>query len=120
MTAITINIPNHEVSFFKKVISKMSWTYSETDVVQTKATPKEQAQPKLTMLLDNLSRCRKGKLMVSMLDADGLLQFVDKDDKWIDEFVKYMSENYYGEMWTVSCNGKIVWPESAVKPEKGV
>jgi len=55
-----------------------------------------------------------------MLDADGLLQFVDKDDKWIDEFVKYMSENYYGEMWTVSCNGKIVWPESAVKPEKGV
>ena len=54
------------------------------------------------------------------VDADGLLQFVDKDDKWIDEFVKYMSENYYGEMWTVSCNGKIVWPESAVKPEKGV
>ena len=28
MTAITINIPNHEVSFFKKMISKMGWTYT--------------------------------------------------------------------------------------------
>ena len=28
MTAITINIPNHEVSFFKKMIAKMGWTYT--------------------------------------------------------------------------------------------
>jgi DNA-binding protein YbaB len=28
MTAITINIPNHEVSFFKKMIEKMGWTYT--------------------------------------------------------------------------------------------
>ena len=56
----------------------------------------------------------------SMKQADGLLQFVDKNDKWIDEFVKYMTDNYYGEMWTVSCNGKIVWPANAVKPEKSV
>ena len=28
MTAITINIPNHEVNFFKKVISRMGWTIS--------------------------------------------------------------------------------------------
>ena len=28
MTAIIINIPNHEVSFFKKMISKMGWTYT--------------------------------------------------------------------------------------------
>ena len=27
MTAITINIPNNEVGFFKKMISKMGWTY---------------------------------------------------------------------------------------------
>ena len=27
MTAITINIPNHEVRFFKKMVSKMGWTY---------------------------------------------------------------------------------------------
>jgi hypothetical protein len=52
------------------------------------------------------------------VDADGLLQFVDKNDKWIDEFVKYMTDNYYGEMWTVSCNGKVVWPESAVKQDE--
>ena len=47
MTAITINIPNHEVSFFKKMISKMGWTYSEADVVQTEATPKEQTLAKI-------------------------------------------------------------------------
>ena len=40
MTAITINIPNHEVSFFKKMIAKMGWTYSEADVVRLAATPK--------------------------------------------------------------------------------
>lgn len=28
MTVITINIPNHEVSFFKKMMEKMGWTYS--------------------------------------------------------------------------------------------
>ena len=39
MTAITINIPNHEVSFFKKMIAKMGWTYSEADVVRSAATP---------------------------------------------------------------------------------
>ena len=26
MTAITINIPNREVNFFKQMISKMGWT----------------------------------------------------------------------------------------------
>lgn len=31
MTAITINIPNNEVSFFKKMISKMGWTYEMAD-----------------------------------------------------------------------------------------
>ena len=28
MTAITINIPNSDVSFFKKMIKKMGWTYT--------------------------------------------------------------------------------------------
>lgn len=27
MTAITINIPNSKVSFFKKLIAEMGWTY---------------------------------------------------------------------------------------------
>lgn len=31
MTAITINIPNHEVSFFKKMMAKMGWSYSIAD-----------------------------------------------------------------------------------------
>ena len=29
MTTITINVPNSEVSFFKKMIKKLGWTYEE-------------------------------------------------------------------------------------------
>ena len=28
MTAITINIPSNDVSFFKKMMTKMGWTYT--------------------------------------------------------------------------------------------
>ena len=38
MTAITINIPNHEVSFFKKMMTKLGWTYT---VVGEENTAKE-------------------------------------------------------------------------------
>ena len=38
------NIPNHKVSFFKKMIAKMGWTYREADVVQTVVTSKEQSR----------------------------------------------------------------------------
>ena len=37
MTAITINIPNRKVSFFKKLIAEMGWTYEV----------KEEAKPRL-------------------------------------------------------------------------
>ena len=36
------SIPNHKVSFFKKMIAKMGWT-READVVQTVVTSKEQS-----------------------------------------------------------------------------
>jgi hypothetical protein len=62
MTAITINIPNHEVSFFKKMIAKMGWTYSEADVVRTAATPKEQALAKVDHALGQLRQMKDGQL----------------------------------------------------------
>ena len=31
MTAITINIPSNDVSFFKKMMTKMGWTYTMAD-----------------------------------------------------------------------------------------
>jgi hypothetical protein len=42
MTAITINIPNRKVSFFKKLIAEMGWTY---EVKEEMARPK--ARPRL-------------------------------------------------------------------------
>ena len=38
MTSITINIPNREVSFFKKMITKMGWTYTVAGEENTAAT----------------------------------------------------------------------------------
>ena len=62
MTAITINIPNHEVSFFKKMIAKMGWTYSEADVVRTAATPKERALAKVDHAFGQLRQMKDGNL----------------------------------------------------------
>ena len=37
MTAITINIPNRKVGFFKKLIAEMGWTYEVCEEAQKKA-----------------------------------------------------------------------------------
>jgi len=71
MTAITINIPNHEVSFFKKMISKMGWTYSEADVVHARATAKEQALAKVDHAFGQLRRMKDGEL--KGINAEDLL-----------------------------------------------
>lgn len=62
MTAITINIPNHEVSFFKKMISKMGWSYSEATVVCSAATPKEKALAKVDHAFGQLRQMKDGEL----------------------------------------------------------
>lgn len=62
MTAFTINILNHEVNFFKKMISKMGWTYSEVDVVRTPATPKEQTLTKIDHAFEQLRQMKDGEL----------------------------------------------------------
>lgn len=71
MTAITINIPNHEVSFFKKMIAKMGWTYSEADVVRSAATPKEQALAKVDHAFEQLRQMKEGELQG--INAEDLL-----------------------------------------------
>ena len=62
MTAITINIPNHEVGFFKKMISKMGWTFSEANVVQTTPAVKEQTLAKIDHAFGQLQQMKEGKL----------------------------------------------------------
>lgn len=62
MTAITINIPNHEVGFFKKMVSKMGWTYSEADVVRTAATAKEQTLAKIDHAFGQLRQMKDGQM----------------------------------------------------------
>ena len=71
MTSITINIPNHEVSFFKKMIAKMGWTYSEADVVRSAATPKEQALAKVDHAFGQLRQMKDGQLQG--INAEDLL-----------------------------------------------
>ena len=71
MTAITINIPNHEVSFFKKMIAKMGWTYREADVVRSAATPKELALAKVDHAFGQLRQMKDGQLQG--INAEDLL-----------------------------------------------
>ena len=71
MTAITINIPNHEIGFFKKMVSKMGWTYSEADVVRSAATAKEQALAKVDHALGQLRQMKAGQLQG--INAEDLL-----------------------------------------------
>lgn len=71
MTAITINIPNHEVSFFKKMITKMGWTYSEAGHEQTRPQAREQAIAKIDHAFDQLRQMKEGRLQG--INADELL-----------------------------------------------
>ena len=38
------SIPNHKVSFFKKMLAKLGWTFWKIDMVQTVVTRKEQSR----------------------------------------------------------------------------
>ena len=71
MKAITINIPNHEVSFFKKMISKMGWTYTEADAVHTAATDKAQALANVDEAFGQLRQMKDGEL--KGINAEDLL-----------------------------------------------
>ena len=62
MTSITLNIPNHEVGFFKKMISKMGWSYSEADVVRTAPTAYEQTLAKIDHAFGQLRQMKEGQL----------------------------------------------------------
>lgn len=71
MTAITLNVPNHEVSFFKSLARKMGWGYSEADVVRTKATSKEKALAKVDHAFGQLRLMKDGQL--EGINAEDLL-----------------------------------------------
>jgi hypothetical protein len=51
------------------------------------------------------------------VDEDGQLQFVDKDFSIMDIYKEDWESRYSGE-WTVSWNGKIVWPADTITEEK--
>ena len=81
MTAITINIPNHEVNFFKKMMAKMGWTYSETDVVRSAATPKEKTLAKVDHAFKQLRQMKDGQL--EGINAEDLLNCIkSQGEEW--------------------------------------
>ena len=53
---------NHEVNFFKKIVTKMGWTYSVNDVVRPAATPKEKTLAKVDHALAQLRQMKEGQL----------------------------------------------------------
>ena len=71
MEAITINVPSRDVGFFKKMITKMGWTYTVTDEVRSAATPQEQALAKVDHAFGQLRQMRDGEL--KGINAEDLL-----------------------------------------------
>ena len=71
MTAITINVPNHEVGFLKKMISKIGWSYDEVKVVRTSATPKEQVLANIDHAFGQLRQMKDGD--IKGINAEELL-----------------------------------------------
>lgn len=49
MTAITVNIPNHKVGFFKKLMAEMGWTYE----VAAQQVPKRLYDPETGEFLND-------------------------------------------------------------------
>lgn len=62
MTSITINIPNHEVRFFKKMVSRMGWEYHDSDIVRTPVSAKERTLADIDHVLGQLQQMKEGKL----------------------------------------------------------
>ncbi len=62
MTSITINIPNHEVRFFKKMVSRMGWEYHDSDIVRTTVSAKERTLADIDHALGQLQQMKEGKL----------------------------------------------------------
>ena len=60
MTAIMISIPNHEVSFFKKMMAKMGWAYEVAE-----AKPK----PKARLYDPEMGECLNDKTMKAIEDV---------------------------------------------------
>ena len=71
MTSITINIPNRELSFFKKMITKMGLTYTVAGEENTAATLKEQALAKVDHAFGQLRQMKDGEL--EGINAEDLL-----------------------------------------------
>lgn len=58
MTAITIDIPNADVGFFTKMISKMGWSLSGASITKRPATGKEKTLKRLTTPSASFVKCR--------------------------------------------------------------
>ena len=62
MTAITIDIPNADVGFFTKMISKMGWSLSGATITKRPATGKEKTLKKIDHAFGRLRQMQDGSL----------------------------------------------------------
>jgi|GEM_PF-1477890 hypothetical protein len=62
MTAITIDIPNADVGFFTKMISKMGWSLSGASITKRPATGKEKTLKKIDHAFGQLRQMQDGSL----------------------------------------------------------
>jgi len=71
MTAVTINIPNSDLGFFKIVMARMGWSMEEATIVTAPAYGKEKTLEKIDHAFKQFRQMQEGKL--KGIDAEELL-----------------------------------------------
>ena len=99
MTAITINIPSNDVSFFKKMMTKMGWTYTMAAEERQVAKPRlydpetgEYLNDKTMKVIEDARKAYKARCLApyDALEPDmkSLVDMVEKQRTLIDDTVK--------------------------------
>ncbi|MBR6251699.1 MAG: hypothetical protein IKR17_10970 [Bacteroidales bacterium] len=62
MKTLAVNIPNHKVNFFKRLITEMGCTYNEIEVAPTSVAEREKTLASIDNAFKELKQMNEGKI----------------------------------------------------------
>ena len=107
MTAITINIPNSDVSFFKKMMTKMGWTYTMADEERQVVKPRlydpetgEYLNDKTMKAIEEAHEDMKHGRLKSYDSVDAMFKDLGTDLPGITKAVMAFAD-WFGQYWII-------------------
>ena len=77
MTAITINVPSRDLSFFKKMVTKMGWTYEEDAETKPHLYDPETGEYLNNETMKTIEDARNGKDVIKVGSMEDYLKLVN-------------------------------------------